>query len=88
MSNLWEKHVKEAWLPVHFGDQAGECGAAKRHGVHFNLLDVDRIGVTFSGRLNTRAAAFIVLSAACLNEVIRTKNTQRDRLKQRMELVK
>ena len=71
------KHVKEAWLPVHFGNEAGECGAAKRHGIHFNLLDVDRqISVIITGRLNTRAAAFIVLSAASLNEVIGTKNAQ------------
>ena len=61
---------------MHFGDQAGECGTAKRHGVHFNLLDVDQISVAIRGRLNTRAEAFIVLSAACLNEVIGTKNTQ------------
>ena len=69
--------MKDAWLPVHFGNEAGECGAAKRHGVHFNLLDVHRqISVTITGRLNARAAAFIMLSAACLNEVIGTKNAQ------------
>ena len=62
---------------MHFGNEAGECGAAKRHGVHFNLLDVDRqISVTITGRLNTRVAEFIMLSAACLNEVIGTKNAQ------------
>ena len=69
--------MKDAWLPVHFGNEAGECGAAKRHGVHFNLLDVQRqISVTITGRLNTGAAEFIMLSAACLNEVIGTKNAQ------------
>ena len=69
--------MKEAWLPVHFGNEACECGAAKRHGIHFNLLDVDRqISDTITRRLKTRAAAFIVLSAACLNEVIGTKNAQ------------
>ena len=61
---------------MQFGDQAGECGAAKRHGVQFNLLDVDQISVIIRGRLNTRAAVFVVKSAACLNEVIGTKNSQ------------